>query len=126
MWNPYNVSITSKPLVFKLFEPLPNAFRFNVGGVQNQKWNSLMPARNTNPPYQALYGGRPITFQIKSGYTFKPGETMLFSPVATPVPASAVAELQPGFRKQGGHYFPLLKDDGSPLTVPATAAASPT
>ena len=122
MWNPYNVSITSKPLVFKIHAPLPNAFRFNVGGVQNQKWNSLMPANNTNPPYMALSGASPpITCRIDTGYTFKPGETLLFSPTATPVAASSVAKLELGFRKQGGHYFPLLNDVGKPLTVPASS-----
>jgi hypothetical protein len=119
MWNPYNVAITSKPLVFKIYQPLPNAFRFNVGGVQNQKWNSLMPAKNTDPPYLALGGGGPVIYQIDGTYTFKPGETLIFSPAAIPVAASDAAKLQPGFRKQGGHYYPLLKDDGNKLALPA-------
>ncbi len=129
LWNPYNVSIRSKPLKLKIAAPLPNAFRFNVDGVQNQKWNSLMPAENTNPPYQSLYltGGNagsavstPITFEITGTYTFKPGETLLFSPPPTPVAASASALLQPGFRKQGGHFFPLLNDNGQPFVIPST------
>jgi hypothetical protein len=128
LWNPYNVSIKSNPLKLKIAAPLPNAFKFNIGGVQNLKWNSLMPAENTNPPYLALYltGGHsgnataaPITYDIPATYTFKPGETLLLSPVATPVAASSAATLQPGFRKQGGHYFPLLDDNGKKLTVPA-------
>lgn len=130
LWNPYNVTITSSPLKFKIAAPLPNAFRFNIGGVQNEKWNSLLPAENTNPPYLSLHltggtsetaTGSPITFEIQNTYTFKPGETLLFSPVSTPVPASNAAILQPGFRKQGGHYFPLLDDNGKRLAVPATA-----
>jgi len=130
LWNPYNVSIRSSAMKFKIAAPLPNAFRFNIGGIQNEKWNSLMPAENTNPPYLALYltGGdsgsattNPITYEIPNTYTFKPGETLLFSPVITPVAASSAARLQPGFRKQGGHYFPLLDDNGNKLAVPAAA-----
>jgi hypothetical protein len=133
MWNPYNVAVTSRMLRFKIAAPLPNAFRFKIGTVQNLKWNSLMPAENTDPPYQALYltGGNadlavtnPIVYDIPATYTFKPGETLVFSPAATPVPASGTATLQPGFRKQGGHFFPLLDDNGNKLAVPAATNVS--
>jgi hypothetical protein len=86
MWNPYNVAVTSRMLRFKIAAPLPNAFRFKIGTVQNLKWNSLMPAENTDPPYQALYltGGNadlavtnPIVYDIPATYTFKPGETLI-------------------------------------------------
>lgn len=128
LWNPYNVAITSSAMKLKIAAPLPNAFRFNIGGVQNEKWNSLLPAENTNPPYLALHltGGNsetvssnPIIYDIPSSHTFKPGETLLLSPAITPVPASSAATLQPGFRKQGGHFFPLLDDNGNKLAVPA-------
>ena len=121
LWNPYNVAITSNAdLSFQLMGCLPNAFKFNVGGTQNAKWNSLCPSNNNSP---ALYGSQLLKFKIASSYTFKPGETLLFSPgpaPAKPVEASGEVMLSPGFRKQGGHYFPVKKDDGSNYAVAAT------
>ena len=117
MWNPYNVSISSNAdLKFELRGCLPNAFKFKVGDVQNQKWNSICPSENNRP---ALYGTQLLKFKIANSYTFKPGETLLFSPSPTPVEASGEVTLTPGFRKQGGHYFPLKKDDDSKYAVAA-------
>jgi hypothetical protein len=117
LWNPYNVAISSNAdLRFELRGCLPNAFRFNVGGVQNQRWNSLCPSNNNSPP---LHGAQLLRFRIASSYNFRPGETLLFSPAPTPVAASEEVMLTPGFRKQGGHFFPLKKDDGSNFAVPA-------
>jgi hypothetical protein len=117
LWNPYNVSITSSPLEFRILGCLPNAFRFNVNGVQNQRYNSISPSNNNSPNL----GGGELWFSINNTYTFKPGETLLFSPTATPVASNNKLTLQPGFRKQGGHYFALRKDDGSPFAVPTGA-----
>jgi hypothetical protein len=119
LWNPYNVTITSNPdLRFELKGCLPNAFKFKVGEVQNQKWNSLCPSENNSP---SLHDTQLLKFKISNSYTFKPGETLLFSPSSTPVAANSELTLNPGFRKQGGHYFPIKKDDGSPFAVaPAT------
>lgn len=114
LWNPYNVSITSSPLEFRILGCLPNAFRFNVNGVQNQRYNSISPSTNNSPNL----GGGELWFNITNSYTFKPGETLLFSPTSTPVAPGNKLSLQPGFRKQGGHYFALRKDDGSPFVVP--------
>jgi hypothetical protein len=70
LWNPYNVTITSSAdLKFELQGCLPNAFRFNVGGVQNQRWNSICPSNNNNPP---LHGAQLLRFRIANSYTFKP------------------------------------------------------
>ncbi len=130
LWNPYNVSIRSSPMKLKIPAPLPNAFRFNVNGVQNQNWNSLLPAENTSPPYVALHltgqdalaaTRSPFTYEINSAYTFRPGETLVLSPSVPAVAAASVAVLQPGFRKQGGHFFPLLNDQGAPLVMPSSA-----
>lgn len=129
MWNPYNVTINSSPMRFKVAAPLPNAFLFRVGTVQKQRWNSLVPAENTNPPYQALYltGGNaqssvnnPLTYDITTAYSFRPGETLVFSPTAAAIPANNVAIMQPGFRKQGGHFFPLLDDNNNRFAVPGS------
>jgi len=117
LWNPYNVSITSSPLEFRIVGCLPNAFRFNVNGVQNQKYNSISPSTNNSPNL----GGGDLWFNITNTYTFKPGETLLFSPTGTPVAPSNKLMLQPGFRKQGGHYFALKKDDGFPFAVPSAS-----
>lgn len=115
LWNPYNVSITSSPLEFRIVGCLPNAFRFSVNGVQNQKYNSISASTNNSPNL----GGGDLWFNITTTHTFKPGETLLFSPTGGPVASSNRLTLQPGFRKQGGHYFPLKKDDGSPFVVPS-------
>ena len=117
LWNPYNVTLTSSPLEFRIVGCLPNAFRFNVNAVQNQKYNSISASTNNSPNL----GGTDLWFNITSTHTFKPGETLLFSPSGSPVTASNKLTLQPGFRKQGGHYFALKKDDGSTFTVPSTA-----
>jgi len=118
LWNPYNVTINSSTeLRFDLRGCLPNAFKFKVGTVQNEKWNSVCPSNNNSP---ALYGQQLLRFRIPTGHTLKPGETLLFSPDLAPVPASSEVTLAPGFRKQGGHYFPLKKDDGTTFAVPAS------
>jgi len=117
LWNPYNVTISSNAdLRFELRGCLPNAFRFNVGGAQNQRWNSISPSNNNSPP---LHGVQLLRYRIASSHTFKPGETLLLSPGTTAVSAGEEALLTPGFRKQGGHFFPLKKDDGTPFAVPA-------
>ena len=81
-----------------------DAFSFNVNGVQNQKYNSISASTNNSPNL----GGGDLWFNITSSYTFKPGETLLFSPTGyAGDPGSNKLTLQPGFRKQGGHYFRL-------------------
>jgi hypothetical protein len=113
LWNPYNVAITSSPLGFQLYGTLPNAFRYNVNGVQNANYNSICHSGNNAPSLAAVSR---LGFRIDEGYTFKPGETLLFSPTVTPVPHDSDLVLQPGFRKQGGHFFTLKKDDYTNFT----------
>ncbi len=117
LWNPYNVTITSSILEFRIPGCLPNAFRFNVNGVQNQKYNSISASTNNSPNL----GGGVFRYNINSSYTFKPGETLLFSPTGLPVTGNNSLTLEPGFRKQGGHYFALKKDDDTTFIVPSTA-----
>jgi len=122
LWNPYNVSINSFQggMKFWLLYCTPEAFRFNVGNVQNPKWNSILDSHNSlwDTAYSpsSLSGARYMTFSINSTHTFKPGETLSFSPAATPVPFSDNLELTPGLRLKGGFHVPLKQDNGSPFT----------
>ena len=113
MWNPYNIEMTfsTTPLVFKIYAPLPAALKYMIGGIQNTKYNSLTAGGITNLP--ALSAAATMTYQISSAFTLKPGETRVFSPVATPVSAGTLLELQPGYRSRGGHYFALKNDAGT-------------
>jgi hypothetical protein len=52
-------------------------------------------------------------FKINSTSTFKPGETLIFSPAATPVPFSDNITLTPGARLTGGFHVSIKKDDGT-------------
>ena len=120
LWNPYNVTITSSPLNFLLVGTLPNALRYNVNGVQNANYNSLCNSSNNTPALAAVGS---LSFRIASSYTFKPGETLLFSPTVTPVGPGTALVLEPGFRKQGGHFFTLKKDDNTNFTgLPGSAS----
>lgn len=120
LWNPYNVTLTSSPNIkIVLAGTLPNAFKYNVNGIQNLRINSVTNSSNNTPP---LAPDVILNYKIATSYTFKPGETLLFSPTATPVASNIDVNLQPGFRKQGGHYFTLKKDDGTNFNgIPGTA-----
>ena len=120
LWNPYNVSINSSPNIeFALLYCTPEAFRFQVGPVQNTLYNSVLNCNNSSFPPANTYSSASLTgqprmfFKINSTYTFKPGETLLFSPAATPVPFSSTITLTPGARLRGGFYVPIRKDDGT-------------
>lgn len=120
IWNPYNVTITSSPLSFRLVGCLPNAFRYTVNGVQHAKYNSTTASTNNQPP---LSPAGDLKFRIDSGATLKPGETLLFSPSGAPVAATGDCVLSPGFRKSGGHFFQVRKDDNTTYTaVPGSAS----
>lgn len=108
MWNPYNVTISSSLLRFRLVGCLPNAFRYTVNNVQNGRYNSTTASTNNSP---SLSTATELVFRIENTYQLKPGETLLFSPIANPVASNAPALLAPGFRKTGGHFFQLRKDD---------------
>lgn len=114
LWNPYNVEITSSPIRFELRYALPNAFKYKVGATQNAKYNSITASTNNTPILTD--GGEYLKFNIASSHTFKPGETLLFSPTPIPAAHNTTLTLEPGFRKQGGHYFTLKKDDGVKFT----------
>ena len=121
MWNPYNVELnfTGVPLRLSVPKPLPAALRYTVNGTQNVNYNCLTTGNANNNPPLAATGS--LTYQINSPFTLKPGETRVFSPVATPAAAGTTLELQPGYRSRGGHYFALKNDAGVSLVAPATA-----
>ena len=51
LWNPYNVSINSSPNIeFALLYCTPEAFRFQVGSVQNTLYNSVLNCNNSSFP----------------------------------------------------------------------------
>jgi hypothetical protein len=123
MWNPYNVEMAynSVPLNFRIPKPLPAALRYTIGGVRNTSYNSLSSGNTNNSP--ALSTTNEFNYRITSAFTLKPGETRVFSPTATQVPAGTTLELQPGYRSRGGHYLEL-KRDANPTWVVAIPASS--
>jgi hypothetical protein len=112
LWNPYNVTLTSSSRIIIFISGMPNLFRFNVGGVQNNNWNSLI-----NSNYVALCPVPSLQYEINSEYTFRPGETMLFSPSGLPRLPNAPGRMRmtPGYRNTGGHYFELQNDAGTKI-----------
>ncbi|MDP4780792.1 MAG: hypothetical protein NWS16_11255 [Akkermansiaceae bacterium] len=133
LWNPYNVRIsyntglaTQETLTFWQRACLPNALRYNINGVQNTKYHSVLSSKNHDELTYSETRGNPwknaLIYSIKESFVLEPGQTILFSPVATPAVPSVELELQPGYRPSGGHYFALRSDTGS--TPPASAASS--
>lgn len=116
LWNPYNVSINSSPNSnFELTYCTPEAFRFKVGAVQNNLYNSVLSCNNSLfPPTDyssaSLSGQRGMKFKIQLSYTFKPGETLIFSPAGVPATFGDIT-LTPGARYSGGFHVPIRKDD---------------
>ena len=133
LWNPYNVSINSaNGIRFGLLRCTPEAFRFQVGAVQNTLYNSVMDCKNSQFPPANTYSPASLTgrsgmyFNINSTYTFKPGETLIFSPDATPVPSGDSIDLKPGARLKGGFYVPIKKDDGTQFAaLPGSTTVKP-
>ena len=124
LWNPYNVSINSaNGFKFSLLYCTPEAFRFQVGAVQNTLYNSVLKCNNSSFPPANTYSSASLTgrtgmdFNISSTYTIKPGETLIFSPDAAPVPSSGSIVLKKGARLNGGFYVPIRKDDGTQFTA---------
>ena len=139
LWNPYNVSIEPANVInFRLLRCTPEAFRFQVGAVQNTNWNSILQSNN--------WRDLPRTYSLNStdnlaaplaGMNFninltnpinpiKPGETLIFSPAATPVPFSANITLTPGARLTGGFHVPIKKDDGTQFAaLPGSTPVKP-
>ena len=117
MWNPYSVEITSPiALNFQILKPLPTALRYTVNGTTSPTYNCLTAGGINNQP--ALSSGGNLQYQISSSFTLKPGETRVFSPGTTNgiVAAGTTAELQPGYRSKGGHYFDVKNAAGQPVT----------
>ena len=133
LWNPYNVSINSaNGMQFSLLRCTPEAFRFQVGAVQNTRWNSVLNSKNSQfPPANtfspaSLAGQDGMNFNISSTYTLKPGETLIFSPNAIPVPYSNNITITPGARLTGGFHVPIRKDDGTSFAaLPGTTTVKP-
>ena len=120
MWNPYNMEITVPALAFGVPKPLPAALRYTINGVTNSTYNALMGGSTNNTPPLADAGS--LGFQINDTFILKPGETRLFSPIATvPVPAGASIPLAVGYRSGGGHYFPV-KDNGGNILALASSS----
>ncbi len=135
LWNPYNVSINSIPNSnFELTYCTPEAFRFKVGAVQNNLYNSVLSCNNSLFPPTAFSSASlsgqtrqntGMKFIIPSSYTFKPGETLVFSPSDTPAPFGDVT-LTPGARYRGGFHVPIRKDDGTEFTaLPGNTSVKP-
>ena len=133
LWNPYNVSIDSaNNIEFSFPYCTPEAFRFQFDGTKNKLWQSVLNSRNCDfPPTPTDYSSTSLTtrnemfFKISSKYTFKPGETLIFSPDATPVPFDGrQIELKQGARLKGGFYVTIKKDTGTQL-LPGSTNVTP-
>lgn len=120
MWNPYNVEMTfsNTPLSFSIPKPLPVALKYAINGTSNTQYAALTSG-STNY-LTSLSGADTLGYQINAPFTLKPGETRVFSPVATPAAAGAQLQLQPGYRSKGGHYFTLRNNAGLAV-FPASA-----
>ncbi len=137
LWNPYNVKIsydvtpgsgTQQALTFSQRASLPNAFRYKINGVQNTKYHCILSSSNNtswpfSDPRPAAWRGR-LSYSIRQSFTLEPGETRLFSPVATPATPSTELDLRPGYRPTGGHFFVLQSDTGTAPPAPASASIS--
>jgi hypothetical protein len=118
MWNPYSVEITS-PTALSLYipKPLPTALRYTVNGTTSPTYSCLTTGGINNQPSLSSAGN--LQYQISTAFTLKPGETRVFSPnsgASAIVPAGTVAELQPGYRSKGGHYFDVKNAANQPVT----------
>lgn len=124
MWNPYSVELTSPAgLRFRLARPLPAALRYTINGTANLNYNCLMGGSSNNTP--ALSGVAEINYEIQSTFTLKPGETRVFSPGSTtPVVSSGTLALLPGYRSRGGHFFPVIGNDGKAPALASSATLS--
>jgi hypothetical protein len=124
MWNPYSVEITSPTaLSFYIPKPLPTALRYTVNSVTSPTYNCLTTGGINNQPSLSTAGN--LQYQISSSFTLKPGETRVFSPNQGSnaiVAAGAIAELAPGYRSKGGHYFDVK--NAANQTVTGTGGTS--
>jgi len=132
MWNPYNVEIASPPLQFIIGSPLPVALSYSIDGVPvsgvANTYNSLMAGDLVNYPNAPL-GALSLDYQIKNGFTLKPGETRIFSPAANNqmpsnralLPGNIIQntvvpiELIAGVHNGGGDIFPIKGSTGNTL-----------
>ncbi|MBC7980188.1 MAG: hypothetical protein H7Y36_06465, partial [Armatimonadetes bacterium] len=113
MWNPYNLEVSSSSLSFNIPKPLPTALNFKVGSETGSKYFSLATGSYNYTSSLSPTGN--LAYRIPSGFTLKPGETLVFSPASITPVASGTIDLAPGFRSKGGHFFPLKKDDGTKM-----------
>ncbi len=122
MWNPYSVELASPSgFRFRVARPLPAALRYSINGATNTNYNCLMAGASNNQP--ALSSAVDLFYDIQSSFTLKPGETRVFSPGSTtPVAASTVLTLLPGYRSRGGHFFPVIGNDGKSPALPGSAS----
>jgi hypothetical protein len=121
MWNPYNLALSTGILNFNIPRPLPSALRFKAGGIQGQKYFSLLAGSNNYP--NTLSGGNSLAYRLNEGLSLLPGETRIFSPTST-VPtahSNGAVDLTADYRPGGGHYFNLKDDQRKTLYLPPTA-----
>ena len=115
MWNPYNVEISSPPTIdFSIPRPLPAALRYTINGRTSRLYNSVMAGKTNQPSL----GGSSLRYRIDQPFVLKPGETRLFSPdSSTAVPDHALVVVAPGYRGEGGHYYPVRGASGERLRL---------
>ena len=123
LWNPYNVKLTSTAgYKFIIKKPLPCALRYTVNGVAYTKFRSLTNG-STNYGSRALATISHLNYTISGAISLEPGQTRVYGPQATAVPAgSAELSMTPGFRRTGGHYFTVLDDQDKPVVVPGSSS----
>ncbi|MES2476370.1 MAG: hypothetical protein V4640_11350 [Verrucomicrobiota bacterium] len=121
LWNPYSVemSFADVPMEINIPKPLPAALKYTVNGNTNANYNSLTSGNTNNSP--ALSSASSLDYKINGAFILQPGETRVYSPASSAVPAGTQLVLSPGYRSRGGHYFPLKLDNGKSMVMPGSA-----
>lgn len=121
LWNPYNMAMDCQPIRLEIIRSMPNAFQYTVNGIANTKYNGIIANAQNNTP--TLCSADRLIYEIKTVGRLNPGETRLFSPRAGNIidTPSQSLDLEPEYRGDGGHRFPVLDDQGKAFVVPAAA-----
>ena len=124
MWNPYNVQLTSDPLVFTVPKPLPASLKFTVNGYGGDQYPQFQSTTTGSSNYsRSLSNAGALRYRIPSQFQLLPGETRIFSPTDPPVNGEGAPELklEPGYRSKSGHYFALKNNIGAKINAPPSA-----
>ncbi|GAA5125183.1 hypothetical protein JIN84_13715 [Luteolibacter yonseiensis] len=115
MWNPYNVSLQSETLTFRMEGTLPPLMTYTVGGATLPKRVTVQDSRESSQG-GTVKGAMttPEKFQLNGGVTFAPGEAKVFSP-----PANSNI-LMAGYQPSGGKSYVVAEG----VTTAAAAANS--